>query len=164
MKTLLVLAFVVAVCIGIAACSRKGASDLNRRSIIVDLPPGWHEEPGKGTHVYRRDGDDSGYLHISLQPPLPQPVNSGQDAEAQLKSLLESLGMPLGEPVLFTHTESAVGIMAVAVYKSPERGMLQFWMIPSEVTIFASYNMGNLATAKQEMTEAHEIMKKVRWE
>jgi hypothetical protein len=78
--------------------------------------------------------------------------------------LLESLEMPLGERVLVTHTESAAGNMAVAVYKSSERGMLQFWMIPAEVTIFASYNMGNLATAKQEMSEAHEIMKNVRWE
>ena len=147
-----------------AGCSRRGTSALQKRTLLVDIPPGWHEEPGEGTHVYRRDGADSGYLHISLQPPLPQSVTSGAEAEAQLQNLLDNLGMPLGERVLLTHTDGAVGTIAVAVYKSPERGLLQFWMIPSDATIFASYNMGNLETAKQEMSEAHEIMKNVRWE
>ena len=101
---------------------------------------------------------------ISLQPPLDHKVRSGAEAETALVGILDDLGMELGERKLLSHADSAMGVMAFAVHTPPKAGLVQFWVIPAQVTVFATYEIGNLETVKQEMLEAHRIMLGLRLE
>lgn len=160
---ILIAVAIVAVVV-FAICSQRNSNNPAVNHIVVSLPAGWHEEPGASPRSYRRDGENSGFLKISLQPPPDHRIKTGVEAETLLTELLNGLGMDLGERKLLSHGDCAAGIMAFAVHKVPKVGLAQFWVIPGKVTIFATYEMGGLETVKQEMQEAHNIMKGVKIE
>ena len=126
--------------------------------VVIPLADRWHEIPGETPRAFRRPEEESGWLQISLHPPQAEAIGNSAKATALLKELLKDQ-KDLGEECGTTCMDSAAGIMAVSVWKSPKRGLLQFWLIPCEVAVFASYTMGNPARAKQEAGEAHQMMK-----
>ena len=136
---------------------------MKRRSVIITLPSDWHEVEGARPRAYRRRGPSSGILQISLKPPLDDPISSGEQALARLDELLAELG-PLGKQLASGHDECAAGFMAFALYKHDKNGLMAIWFIPGEVTVFATWQMGSTATAAIERSEAHEIMRQVRFE
>jgi hypothetical protein len=58
---------------------------------------------------------------------------------------------------------SSLGVMATSIWRSRSQGLQQYWMIASEVLIFASYVMGSLDTAEIEMAEAQQIIDGLRF-
>ncbi|MCY3022306.1 MAG: hypothetical protein NTW87_25115 [Planctomycetota bacterium] len=161
MKISVIVAVVVVVfALAVALCLRRSkAPSPAIRQLRLTLVAGWYEEPGKSPRTFRRRADGSGVLQISLQPPLKRKVTTGEEAENELARLLDSLGMDLGERQLMAHDKCSSGILATAIYKSQKQGLLQFWLIPREVTVFASYTMGSLETVRQEVAEANEMVK-----
>ena len=130
---------------------------------MVFLPADWREVKGNGARAYRKIGASSGWLNISLLPPEPSLCGDDHATSTRLRKLLDDLGMPLGREVHADTTDCTLGRMAFSIWKSPERGLLQFWLIPSEVMVFASYTMGNLRTAQQEMADAHSIIESLHF-
>lgn len=137
-----------------------------RRSFTLNLLDGWQELPGKSPRTYSRQADGSGVLQVSLQPALEHAVTSGGDAERELSELLDSIGkdMVLGQRVSVSHEECASGIMAFADYKSDQHGLMRFWLIPTEVTVFASYTDGRSTVSEREIAEAHKTLKGAKFE
>lgn len=114
--------------------------------------------------MFHRRVDHAGVLQISLQPPLPRKVTAGEEIEQELAHLLDGLSMDLGDRELLAHDSCPAGIFATAIHRSKKQGLLQFWLIPGDVTVFASYTMSSLDTVKQDLTEANEIVKTIRLE
>jgi hypothetical protein len=133
-------------------------------TFVMRLPDGWYEaEREPGAHCYRRRVEGSGELRVSLQPPLAGRVRSGRRAEQELARLVAGLGadLDLGERLALTSGRCALGVYATALCKSERHGLLQFWLIPAEATVFASYTMGSLDAVKQDLAEAMQIMRQV---
>jgi hypothetical protein len=137
-----------------------------RRSFALKLPDGWQEIPGKSPRTYTRRAEGSGFFQVSLQPPLDHPATTGADAERELSDLLDSIGknMDLGRRLSVAHEECASGIMAFADYQSDKHGLMRFWLLPTEVTVFTSYTDGSPAVAESELAEAHRALKEARFE
>lgn len=137
-----------------------------RRSFAMSLPDGWHELPGKSPRTYTRQAEGSGVLQISLQPPSDHPISTGTDAEKELTQLLDSIGksMDLGRRLSISHDTCASGVMAFADYQSDQHGLMRFWLIPTEVTVFATYTDGRSSVAEHEIAEAHTTLKAAKFE
>ena len=133
------------------------------RSLNLQLPRGWYEVKGGEPHTYRRHGQGCGTLQLSLYPPVDT-SSDGEEVLAKLHELLKALGIPLGTPITSGHAECAVGIMAFATFKNVQKGQLEFWLIPADVAIFASWQMGSIATAGLERAQVHEMMRTMCFE
>jgi hypothetical protein len=137
---------------------------MRSRALHVRLPSNWSEVPHLTPRTYRRNTLDSGILQLSLQPSLETEMSDGEQLVAYFLEMLAGLGMSLGSPIISSHMPCAAGVMATALYRDAQRGLLQFWLIPAEVTVFASWEMGGFASASEESTEAQEILRTVCFE
>jgi hypothetical protein len=75
--------------------------------------------------------------------------------------MLADVGEDIGEEVASAQGVCPLGLSATSLRRSPERGLLQFWLVAGEVTVFASYIMGDLDAAKQDLAEAQQIMSSI---
>ena len=159
MNTDLILAIVVAVIV--VAVVLLVATRMQRQTgrFSVTLPEGWYQMPDEKPLAYRPKGEDTGTLQISLNPPFKRRSTSGEDAEKTLVELVDGLSMDLGERVALSHEQGASGIMATALYKNDKQELVQFWFIPTEVTIFGTYIMGKPENAEEEFAQAAQIMR-----
>lgn len=137
-----------------------------RRTFTLNLPDGWRELPGKSPRTYSRQAEGSGVLQVSFQPPLDHPATTGADAERELSGLLDSIGkdMALGQRLSISHEECASGIMAFANYQSEQHGLMRFWLLPTEVTVFATYTDGRSTVSEREIAGAHKTLKEGKFE
>jgi hypothetical protein len=147
--------------------AKEQRATARRRQLKVALPANWYEVPGQSPRAYRREGERTGWLRVSFYPPLGAPTaddaSSDEDAAALLSKRLSGLGVDLGMKLVESHGPCDAGMMATSVWRSAKQGLQQFWLIPAEVSVFATYTAGNLQTAKEEMAEAHVIMKTVHF-
>jgi len=139
--------------------SHRTAFRPGTRALVLDLPTGWYEVPGESPRAFRSGNPDSGILQISLLPPPDREIPGNAGVEEQLERLLDGLDMELGERLSLTSEKARSGIVATALYKRPKHGLVQYWLIPGEVTIFATYTMGNPGNATAEFAQAAKIMK-----
>ena len=125
--------------------------------VHVSLPTDWEEVPNE-SRSYRRKGVNGGTLTISLRPPVANAIDENAVVDA-LGDMLNGVGLDVGQEVTSAHGPSPMGIIATSLYKSQRHGLLQFWLVAAEVTVFASYIMGDLSEAKKDLLEAHQIVK-----
>ncbi len=124
--------------------------------VNVSLPAAWEQVPAE-PRAYRRRGVKRGVLRLSLSPPLTG-VDDGDAVAAALLNFLQGVELDIGQEVKLFHGPTPMGITATCLRKSPSRGLLQFWLVAGEVTVFASYTMGDLAEAKRDLADAHQIV------
>jgi len=142
---------------------RKTSS--NRHRLNVTLAERWREVRDEGPgRAYRRLGASSGWLRLSLFPPMPEIRGDGESIGRRLAELLKESGMAMGRCVHSSHGPCAEGVMATSLWKSLERGILQFWLVPSRATVFASYQMGSLKSVQQELADAQRIIETMHFE
>ena len=152
---------------GVSEPTRKDIlAGIPHRSFALNLPDGWQEISGKSPRTYTRRAEGSGVLQLSLQPPLDRPITTGTDAEKELSELLDSIGkdMDLGKRLSMSHEDCASGIMAFADYQSEKHGPMRFWLIPTELTVFATYTDGRATVAEPEIADAHRSLKAAKFE
>ena len=151
-----VICLALALVVGFGACNRAPGSP--RLSLQPVLPEGWYvAHPGPPV-AYRKANENAGWLHVSVHPP----AEYTSLAEA-LNSLMRSLGMETGELVKTVEDEAASGAMATSLFKSRSRGLLQFWLVDAgDAWIFASYTMGDLKSVRDELSDAQQIVKRLR--
>lgn len=148
---------------GISGCSRRSSSTQPAaHSFVVSLPDGWYEVGKQSPRLYRRRETGAGSLQISLQPPLGKTITTGPELEQEFLKHLERLGPDLGERWMVTNDVCQAGLLATAMYKSPKYGFMQFWVIHSDVSVFATYIMGSLDTVAVEGPQAGVIVKSIR--
>src|SRR5690349_14616846 len=128
-----------------------------RKSIDVSLPPNW-EQLAEDRRAYRRRGVAGGVLRVRLHPPLSSESVDSASAAAHLTSLLTGIDMDLGVEIKSLAAMHELGPIATSIRKSNSQGLLQFWLIAGEITVFASYTMGALAEAQQDLAEAQRII------
>lgn len=135
------------------------------RTLVVSVPENWRELPDQRPRAYRSDRPGAGILRISLFPPEDNPIH-GPAASDHLAKLIDKLGPSLdpGKNLRRNHTNTPIGTLATARYQSDEHGLTAFFLIPSELTIFATYTDGAPEIAKQEITEAIAILKELQFE
>ena len=136
-----------------------------RATFSPEFPAGWQEQPGQSPRAYKRGAEGSGVLQISLYPPSDRPAPTGADAEQELSDALDSVAnnMHLGERVSLSHEDGAAGPLAFADYHTEAHGPVRFWMILSQVRVFASYTDGKSPVAEREIAEAHAVLKAARF-
>ncbi len=134
------------------------------RTLNLQLPRGWYEVESEQTRSFRRHGQKCGILHLSLLPPLEIELTDGEQVLAYLKEMIKGMDTPLGALISSGHEECAEGIMAFALYKHLQQGQHEFWIIPAETTVFAEWQMGALATAGLERSEAHGMLRAMHFE
>src|SRR5690242_17607775 len=134
-----------------------------RRRLNLKFPPDW-EPVGGENRTYRKKGNETGSLRLSLNPPIDIDPNGDEALVEHLRSLVKSTGLDIGSEVHATLARTPIGRLATILFRSPSVGLLQFWLIDSEVAIFASYSMGGLATVEAELMDANGIMKSVFFE
>ena len=153
----LLLAVLAILCV---SCSKRPEESLPRTSFIVDLPDNWYEADSGLPKAYRMKGENTGWLHVSLMP-----AGDTEPLTNALDGLLKSTGLDTGEQIELLQDKTAFGPMAISLHKSESRGLLQFWLIDAgEVWVFASYTMGALDTATEEMAQAQQIVRHLRIE
>lgn len=135
---------------------------MKHRTLNLQLPLGWYEVEGAQTPTFRRHGQKSGVLQLTMLPPVE--LADGEQALAYLHEWIAGLGRSPGSPVSSGHEECAEGILAFATYKHAHDGQLEFWLIPAEATVFAEWRMGSISTAGLERAQAHEILRTMRFE
>lgn len=168
MEMVLVLAILVPIVIVVTALFINSRLEKKKRQtghFFIELPAGWHQEPGENAFTFKPDGEDTGILQISLQPPFEPNITTTEEAEEKLIELVSQfsgrLGADMGEQVLFTSELGASGFITTARYKGGDTELTQFWMIPTDVTIFATYMVGKPEKAEEEFAAASNIMKTV---
>ena len=134
------------------------------RILNLQLPRGWYEVESDRTRSFRRHGQKCGILHLTLLPSLEIELTDGEQVLAYLKEMVTGLNTPLGFLISSGHAECEEGIMAFALYKHPQQGQHEFWLIPAEAAVFAEWQMGALATAGLERSEAQEMLRTMRFE
>ncbi|MEM6885945.1 MAG: hypothetical protein AAF571_13035, partial [Verrucomicrobiota bacterium] len=133
---------------------------MNKKTIIVDLPETWAEFPSEGSgRIYRPQYMDAGTMRVYLMPPTDH-----DNVLIALSEQTESLGMPLGEQIHCEITKGALGAVATMLRKIPGVGLVQFWLLKCEITIFALHEMGNLETIHSELKQASEIIHNIHFE
>jgi hypothetical protein len=100
-------------------------------------------------------------LRISLKPPLPETAE-GNAADVALAKALDEVGVDLGQEIRSFQGQTSMGTAATSLRKSESQGLLQFWLVAGKVTVFASYTMGSLAEAQQDLAEAQQIVTGLR--
>lgn len=135
------------------------------RTFHLALPPSWEELAGSSPRGYRSSRPGAGILQISLQPPLNGPVDA-ERARRELDTLLVKLDADLGvgKRLTLTTTPGVFGPIAKATTQSEQHGLLAFWLLPGEVTIFATYTDGSSRAAEADITEADAALRTVRLE
>jgi hypothetical protein len=129
---------------------------MRRHTIEVLLPAGW-EAISEETHAYRRCGVNGGRLRLSLAPPHPDYADRGA-LLVRLRELLAAMGQDTGEELTHAQGSCSLGASATTLRGSAERGLMQFWLVAGDVTVFASYIMGDLDAAQKDLVEAQQIM------
>jgi hypothetical protein len=129
---------------------------MRRHSIHVSLPSTWEEVPDD-LKTYRRC-EAGGVLQMSLRPPLGDESPDEQAVAEALESLLVRINLDFGEEIVASTSTTALGIAATSLRKSQERGLMQFWLIAGEITVFATYVMGSLQEVQQDLAEAQQII------
>jgi hypothetical protein len=130
---------------------------MQRFSVEVSLPPTWEQVPEQ-QHAYRRAGVSGGVLRLSLKAPLEPPPLDAATVSAHLTALLSKSSMDVGDEIKAFTSTLEMGPAASSLRKSEKRGLLQFWLIAGEITVFASYTMGNLAEATTDLAGAQQII------
>jgi hypothetical protein len=128
-----------------------------RRQLHINCPKNWEFVPGERS-AYRRKGINTGELRISLHPPPPTNNASGPATSQRLQQLLDATGQKLGNQLHASYRICDLGLMATSLWRSPERGLQQYWLIECEISIFASFIMGSLETVQVELAEAQQIL------
>ena len=129
-----------------------------QRQLYVFLPEGWHEVAGESPRAFRRDGDRTGWLRISLHPPEGLREAPGQALIVRLHEILRATKMELGAHVSSSFGPCSEGMMAFSVWRSSNYGLMKFWLIPAERSIFGSFMCGDMETAEREAGDAHGIL------
>jgi hypothetical protein len=110
--------------------------------------------PRDGTgRAYQPPGPKPGLLIVSLHPPTGH-----ENPLIALSEQIESFGMPESELLHSGITPGAIGSVATMLYRVPKVGLFQFWLVASEVTVFATYEMGAPQNARKEFAEAAQII------
>lgn len=134
-----------------------------KRKLSVTLPEGWYHVPGASPLEYRPEGEGGGVLQISLNPPFKQKITTGEDSEKKLVELVGGFSMDVGKRIALDHQQVVSGIMATATYEGDNQQLRQFWLIPTEVTIFGTYITSKGDKAGGELAQAAEIMRTVEF-
>lgn len=129
-----------------------------QRKLHVFLPEGWHEVPNETPRAFRRNGDRTGWLRISLHPPEGLHEADGQALIVRLHEILRATKMELGAHVASSFGPCSEGIMASSTWRSSHYGLMKFWLIPAERSIFGSFMCGDMETAEREAADAHGIL------
>ena len=124
--------------------------------INVPLPSTWEQVPIE-SGAYRRRGS-SGVLRISLQPPLAETCPDEQGVSDALKSLLAGLEVDVGDEIHAVAGASPLGMAATSLRRSAQHGLLQFWLVAGQITIFASYTIESSQEAQLDLSEAQQIL------
>jgi hypothetical protein len=131
------------------------------RQLVVHFPHTWEAIQGQ-SRAFRRKGENTGQLRLSLCPPI-EGNGDGNAVSNRLSTTLLSIGKELGEEIHSSHRLCSLGVMATSIWRSSSQGLQQYWMVESEVSIFASYVMGSLETIEIEMAEAQQIIDGLRF-
>jgi len=145
-----------------AAKNRLNLTGIPQRTIKVPLPPNWEAIPGED-RTYRRRGVNGGRLRISLAPAHPERSDASVVLD-RLREMLADTGQDVGEELTSARGSCPLGPLATSLRRSAERGLLQFWLVAGEVTVFASYIMGDLDAAQQDLAEAQQVMIAIQFE
>lgn len=132
-----------------------------RHTLNVFLPPDWYEVPDQSPKAYRLQGSNSGWLRLRLLPKEPDFPEQPEAIVDALQQLLASLELDMGVCQGTTHGPCMEGTFATSLWRSKSQGLMQFWVIPCRVLVFASYtDMGNLQTVQRELADAQSIIDK----
>ena len=131
---------------------------LKHRTLHVILPENWHESDSHeqgGGRIYCPNNDNPGRLRISLLPP---DESHNKNPLIALSGILENTKMPVGEQLAASISQGRAGSIATILRQIPDIGLVQFWLIPSEMTVFMSFEMGDPGRASKGFEEAGEIV------
>jgi hypothetical protein len=144
---------------------KNSATPPRSGELVIDFPKSWSEIPGKLSRTYRSPRPGAGLLQLSLHPPLP-PGTDAAGAAKELVALLDEMEseMKFGERLNITQVETSAGPLAFAKYRSPEHGVLGFWLLASDQMIFATYVDGGPDTAEKDIAEAQRSFMNARYE
>ncbi len=133
--------------------------------LVIDFPPSWNEIPGKLSRTWRSPRSGAGFLQLSVHPPL-SPGTDGPGAERELDTLLKEMvsDMAFGTRLSIGHASTKAGPLAFARYRSPEHGVLGFWLLAAQPMIFATYVDGGPDTAEKDIREAQASFLNARFE
>jgi hypothetical protein len=133
---------------------------MRNRRVKLDIPENWHPVEGQ-PRTYCRDGDDTCRLQFTLLP--PEDVEDDLAAMKKLRQILREREKELGSEIHCEHHNSTMGPIATTVFRAPKKHLKQFWLIPCEVTILASYSTNNLEAARAELDEAKQIVESLHF-
>jgi hypothetical protein len=131
----------------------------------VFIPDDWYEVPGD-RRAYRRRAEGAGWLRLMLVPPAPEVREDAEAMVDRMFEMIEGAGLPdVGELCAVCDCPSMTGPMATSLWKSPRCGLLRFWFLPGvDVSVWATYTMGDLDGAQREMQDAQAIMESIGFE
>ena len=131
-----------------------------RRKLSVFLPEGWYEVPDETPRAFRRRADRSGVLRISLHPPEGlQHRKDGKALIVRLHEIIRATKMELGAHLSSEFGPCSEGMMAYGVWRSSHYGLMKFWLIPAERSVFGVFMSGpDPEQADREAADAHAIL------
>lgn len=128
---------------------------MRNRRVKLDIPDNWHPIEGQ-PRTYCRDGDDTCRLQFHLFPPVE--VEDDLVALRKLRQMVRERDPEAGHEIHFSHQMTTNGPVATSTYQSARKSVKQYWLIPCEVTILASYSTENIGFATAELEEAQRII------
>ncbi len=136
---------------------------MRHRRLNISFPPNWEPIPGEN-RAFRKKELGSGTLRISLNPPLDNTIEDGKALLTHLRAILGKLNLDHGSEIRGFSGNCSLGPIATTLWQSPNQGLLQFWLIKSEATIFATYTMGTPETAEKELAESQHVINNLYFE
>src|SRR5678815_4858087 len=108
----------------------------------VILPADWVEVPHQSPREFRNTAR-FGSVQISLLPPLPQLSAAPDQLLPWLQAYIRSRAPELHDLVREHEVECTVGRGAFSLRRSVQQGLVAFWVIASDVLVFATYVSGS---------------------
>jgi hypothetical protein len=134
---------------------------MRTRRVKLDIPENWHPVPDH-PRTYCRDGDETCRLQFTLLPPQ-EDIDDDMSALKKLRQMVRERDRDLGSEIHFAHQTTPNGPVASSLFRTPKKSLKQFWLIPCEVTILASYSTENMEAAREEIEEAQRIIESMQF-
>jgi hypothetical protein len=135
------------------------------RTVRVDLPSGWRELPKGGSgRAYSPVGTNRGILRISLQPPHEGDLPDEKAVLRAFNAIAAKVGIDIGEAAYDHPIHAPLGAGLLRIGKHPRYGIVAVAVVFGEVTVLATYEIGSLRHAEEELAQVARILRALRLE
>jgi hypothetical protein len=134
-------------------------------TIWLDFPPTWRERPpdGPGKSYSPADGK-GGIIRVSLHPPYEESLRDEQELRRAFDAIVSGVKPGTGELVREFVIQAPFGPGVLRIGRHPRYGIVAVAVLFGEVTLAATYEMGDLHSAAREVVSFKNVLCSARVE